>query len=318
MIPVVVVAGVSVGLAVVTGALVVHGHESAAPVDTARTEHRLEDAVRRSPRLRRAARRMLRGPLERWSVGALALVAALVVVASVALVLGLLLDMVDDDEGLARLDSSVARWGAEHTSAGWARVVEAVTQLGARPVVLVLLALTALSDWARRRNGEVVAVVAAVAIGEMLLVNVVKVVVERERPDVLPLVDAGGWSFPSGHTSAAAAAWSVAALVLGRDRSRRTRAVLASAAVLVAVAVASSRALLGVHWLTDVLAGLVLGWGWYVVVAVTAGGRRQRIAAPLETAAGVTTDLAGSNDAFVAPTRTPTCSAPTPPPGGLP
>ena len=40
-----------------------------------------------------------------------------------------------------------------------------------------------------------------------------------------------------------------------------------------AVVVAASRALLGVHWLTDVIAGLALGWGWFLLCALAFGGR---------------------------------------------
>ena len=37
---------------------------------------------------------------------------------------------------------------------------------------------------------------------------------------------------------------------------------------MIAVAVATSRALLGVHWLTDVIAGLAIGWGWFALVVL--------------------------------------------------
>jgi undecaprenyl-diphosphatase len=152
-------------------------------------------------------------------------------------------------------------------------------------VVIAALAAVAVFDWQRRRNREVFFFVAAVGIGETLIGNTLKLLVQRDRPTVMPVVEAGGFSFPSGHTSAATAAWIAVALVLGRNRSRRTRAALSGGAVLIAAAVATSRALLGVHWLTDVVAGLAIGWGWYLVVAVIFGGRRQRLGGPLRTAA---------------------------------
>jgi undecaprenyl-diphosphatase len=122
---------------------------------------------------------------------------------------------------------------------------------------------------------------AAVGIGEWLLNNGLKQIVDRERPDIFRLVGASGPSFPSGHSAAAAAGAAAIALVLGRDRRFRTRAVLAASAALVAVAVATSRALLGVHWLTDVIAGVAVGWGWFLLVAVLFGGRLQRLGDPV-------------------------------------
>ncbi|MET0577433.1 MAG: phosphatase PAP2 family protein, partial [Ilumatobacteraceae bacterium] len=102
----------------------------------------------------------------------------------------------------------------------------------------------------------------------------------RDRPDVLQLVGAAGSSFPSGHSATAAATWSAVALILGRGQPRRTRALLAAGAAVIAVAVAISRTLLGVHWVTDVVAGLFVGWGWFLLVAIAFGGRAQRLGDP--------------------------------------
>ena len=55
----------------------------------------------------------------------------------------------------------------------------------------------------------------------------------------------------------------------------------------IAVAVAASRVLLDVHWLTDVIAGLALGWAWFAVCAIAFGGRILRFGAAAEIAARV-------------------------------
>ncbi len=159
-----------------------------------------------------------------------------------------------------------------------------ITQLGSTNGVAIALVAVAIYDFARRRNAAVFAFVVAVGVGQLLLNNGLKLIVHRQRPAVLHLVAASGYSFPSGHSCAAAATWAAVALILSRGRSRRTRAVLAAGAALIAIAVATSRALLGVHWLSDVLAGLLLGWGWFLLVAIVFGGRRQRLGDPVANA----------------------------------
>ena len=48
--------------------------------------------------------------------------------------------------------------------------------------------------------------------------------------------------------------------------------------------VASTRVLLGVHWLTDVMAGICLGWAWFALCSIAFGGRLLRFGAPANTA----------------------------------
>ncbi len=48
---------------------------------------------------------------------------------------------------------------------------------------------------------------------------------------------------------------------------------------------ACSRVLLDFHWVSDVVAGLALGWGWFAVCAIAFGGWLLRLGAPVETAA---------------------------------
>ena len=54
--------------------------------------------------------------------------------------------------------------------------------------------------------------------------------------------------------------------------------------------VACSRVLLGVHWLSDVIAGLAFGWAWFGICAIAFGGRFLVLGAPVEQAAEVATD----------------------------
>jgi membrane-associated phospholipid phosphatase len=243
------------------------------PVDPAAGERAVRRGIFNHPRVAR----FLRQRMDRRTAGGFLLTVSFLVLFVVAIIVGVLLDLIDNNNWLAHEDRWVAEWGSRNGSSGAIDLLRWTTQLGSTVVVASSLAAVALLDYLRRRSLEVFAFMATVGLGELLLSNVLKTIVGRERPSVLRLVAANGYSFPSGHTVAAAAATSAIALVLGRDRSRRTRAVLAGAAALVAVSVAASRALLGVHWLSDVIAGLAIGWGWFTIVAIAFGGRAQRL-----------------------------------------
>ncbi len=126
-----------------------------------------------------------------------------------------------------------------------------------------------------------------VVAGEETASTVIKEIVDRARPAFNPAAATLGPSFPSGHTTTAAAFYAAAALLLGRRRPRVARAAIAGGAVAIAVAVAASRVFLDVHWLTDVIGGLALGWAWFAICAIAFGGRLLRFGAGAEVAESV-------------------------------
>lgn len=95
----------------------------------------------------------------------------------------------------------------------------------------------------------------------------VKHLVGRERPEWSdPVALADGFAFPSGHTTGTAIGISVLlTLLLSRSRGgwRRLLVVLG---VVVILAVASSRVIIGVHWTSDVLGGLLFSAAWVLLM----------------------------------------------------
>ena len=147
--------------------------------------------------------------------------------------------------------------------------------------MVAALAVTVI-ELLRDRRWTVPAFVAMTIGGQFLLSNGIKWIVDRARPTIEPLTGFAGTSFPSGHSVAAAATWTCVAFLLGRRRHRHARAVLLGGAVAIAVAVAATRVALGVHWTTDVVAGLLVGWTWFALCAIAFGGRVLHFGEPVE------------------------------------
>jgi membrane-associated phospholipid phosphatase len=214
----------------------------------------------------------------------LALTLALLVVLAGGLLLALLAVLVRSSDVLAGIDSSVAEWANRHGSAWSHDALTLVTRLGEVWVVVPVAILVAAIEIARTRNRWVVPFLLIVILGDHLLTNAVKQLVDRARPTIEAVAATLGPSFPSGHTSTAAASWAAFVLVAGRWWGRSSWPALAGIAVGIAVGVAASRVLLDVHWLTDVLAGLALGWAWFAACTIAFGGRLLRFGATAEAA----------------------------------
>lgn len=193
-----------------------------------------------------------------------------------SLLAGSVFDSLDENRGFARFDEWVAEWGSANATSLSTSLLKIFTELGGTAVVVTATLLTGAYAWKRHANTQILWFLASVTIGQALINLGLKELINRERPDIDQLAYWAGSSFPSGHSAAAAATWAAVAFVLGLGRSTTTRAFLAGAGALIAGLVAATRALLGVHWLTDVLAGVALGWAWFAVCAVAFGGSTMR------------------------------------------
>jgi membrane-associated phospholipid phosphatase len=227
---------------------------------------------------------LLRTRLDPSTATGLALTLALVVAILGGLVLGALAYLMRTDAALVNIDNSVGQWEFDHASPLSTHGLHAVTQLADTYTVIALIAIVSVVEYLRLPNRWIPVFLVTVVVGEIVLVNVIKQALDRVRPAFDPAAASLGPSFPSGHSATAAATYAAVALVLARRRAPVTRALIAAGAVAIAVAVATSRVMLGVHWLSDAIAGLAFGWAWFAVCAVAFGGRLVSFGAPVEAA----------------------------------
>lgn len=214
--------------------------------------------------------------------------ARLVVTAVVAVALlvpfGLLAALVVGDIGwLHRMDARIteALHGFAHDNPGWVGFME-FWSLAFDPNVWRVAGLV-LVVWLYRRGARDVAVWVAVTMLTGGVLNaVLKLIFERHRPEFLdPVAQAAGYSFPSGHALNNAVGAAVFLLVLlPVVRNPAGRAALWAAAIVIPLLTAGSRVLLGVHWTSDVVAGLLLGVAVVAVSGTALLARRRRRVRP--------------------------------------
>ena len=235
----------------------------------------LGESLKDSPR----ARGLLARRLDREVASGFLLTLALAVTLVGGVALGLLAVLVRKVHFIQHFDNSVAAWGYDHRSGTSTSGLHLITDFGSITIVVALAVVVALVDLWRTRNRWTFLFLTLVLVGMELAQLGVKDLVGRVRPTLEPAAAHLGPSFPSGHSATAAAFYAAAALIIGRGLRRPARHVLIAAAVATAVAVAGSRVLLDLHWLSDVVGGLALGWAWFAICGIAFGGRLLRFGA---------------------------------------
>jgi len=213
------------------------------------------------------------GRVWRWSLANLALV--LTTVIGGAIVLGATVlsaevyEAVVENDGLAALDEPVLEAAVNSRTPASEQWVTHFTDLGGTVGMPLIAAAIVITLAVRRRSWLPVVLMLIAAAGSVLITVLGKDLTARARPPVIyavPPLETSP-SFPSGHTLNATVVLGLSAylVMLGR-RHLRSRILVASVVVVFVVAMGLSRVWLGHHWLTDVMAGWLVGLAWLAAV----------------------------------------------------
>ena len=215
-------------------------------------------------------------PPARWPSNA----ACLVALVAAAAVFAALVAAVFAGSALPELDRRVAVWFGRHADPALTAAMLVVTYLNSTVAVGAYAALVGVFE-AWRRNWRRVALLVVGVGGGLALNDFVKHLLQRARPVFdAPHLTLQTYSFPSGHAAGSMLLYGLLLVGWIRWMTRPgARAAAAFALIALVAVVGFSRVYLGVHYLSDVLAGYAEGVAWLALCLMLANHVRPESAA---------------------------------------
>jgi undecaprenyl-diphosphatase len=160
-------------------------------------------------------------------------------------------------------DDAVLRWVAAHQLPILQSAMLEVTALGTGSVVMAIGLIAGMFLWLNHHRHSAT-LLAVATLGGLVLNSLLKIGFDRPRPQVFEWgTQALSSSFPSGHATSAAIVYVTVAYLAARlQQSHGTRILTMMLAVVIVLLISVSRVYLGVHYPSDVLAGVTFGLAW--------------------------------------------------------
>lgn len=195
-----------------------------------------------------------------------------------------LAESVVDSRVMKYVDMEVTAWSFSLRTPSLSLLVYAFTQLGSKLGIAVITTLLGLLLLWKKRPLYLLALLVAVW-GSGLSSQLTKLYFQRERPLNFAFYTLETYSFPSGHATSAMALMGILCYFIVLEvKNKKIRFLSCLAAALYILLMGFSRIYLGVHFLTDVVAGFILGLLWVIMAigvmeyAALKGGYRKKSA----------------------------------------
>lgn len=175
----------------------------------------------------------------------------------------------EESPELREIDSAVHEWARYTRTAGSTRFFTTMTLVGTPVGLGILAGIVGIALLAKQRWRWAAYLAFTTCVGGLLNLQL-KSFFARERPELAEaLRHASGYSFPSGHAMGSIVVFGALAYLGLRALPRwRWRAAALALALTLTLAIASSRIYLGVHWISDIAAGLAAGLIWVTTTTV--------------------------------------------------
>lgn len=169
-----------------------------------------------------------------------------------------LIALLVSDKKIAQFDSTIIAAVQGLESPGLTSIMKFFTFIGSGTQVAIIALLVLFFLFKVLHHRRELILVIWVVLGSTILNEILKTVFHRARPTIHRIVDANGFSFPSGHSMAAFSLYGVIAFLLWRHLSTSLgRGLLILFSIFMIIMIGVSRIYLGVHYPSDVLGGFL-------------------------------------------------------------
>jgi undecaprenyl-diphosphatase len=160
-------------------------------------------------------------------------------------------------------DDAVMRWMAQHQTPMAQKAMLEITALGTGTVVAMIVFVAGTFLWLNKHKHSALLLLAA-TFGGLILNNFLKMGFNRPRPKIFEWATyAVSSSFPSGHAMSSVIVYGTVAYLAARLQQRAaSRALTLGVAAVIILLICASRMYLGVHYPSDIAAGLIVGLAW--------------------------------------------------------
>ena len=160
-------------------------------------------------------------------------------------------------------DDAVMHWIGDHQNPTVQQIMLELTALGTGTVVAMIVFISGMFLWLNKHKHSAILLMVA-TFGGLVLNNLLKLGFDRPRPQIFPWATyAVSSSFPSGHAMSSVIVYGTVAYLAARLQARAASRVLTlTFAALIILSICVSRLYLGVHFPSDIAAGLVIGLAW--------------------------------------------------------
>ena len=171
-----------------------------------------------------------------------------------------IVDSLSEKGTLFHLDLKINAYVIRVANPGLTAFLGTVTDLGSIYLVVIAAVIVGVILFIRKNWWRLLSLFLAVGIGQAVL-NILKIAFQKPRPKTEMFVF--GSSFPSGHVFSATVIYGFCIYLAFRFIKKATiKWVVSTSLSLLILLIGFSRVYLGVHWLSDVLAGYITGFAW--------------------------------------------------------